>query len=133
MCQSQIENMRTSRTSYNERASRTGQQAPNDIELRNYLISLEVLGIDEAADSETITRAFEEMIDEVRNGDIGANTGGSGEGGQQELDILMRHQLEVDIKAAYQTILDFRQRFDTDKMLREQWMKETGEELAIDI
>jgi hypothetical protein len=101
MCQSQIENMRTSRTSYNERASRTGQQAPNDIELRNYLISLEVLGIDEAADSETITRAFEEMIDEVRNGDIGANTGGSGEGGQQELDILMRHQLEVDIKAAY--------------------------------
>jgi hypothetical protein len=60
-----------------------------------------MLGIDEQADSDTICKAFEDMIDEVRNGDIGANTGGEGEGGQQELDILMRHQLEVDIKSAY--------------------------------
>ena len=65
------------------------------------MLSLEVLGIEEAGDAETIRQAFEDMIDEVRNGDIGANTGSSGDGRQQELDILMRHQLEVDIKSAY--------------------------------
>jgi hypothetical protein len=30
-------------------------------------------------------------------------------------------------------VLDFRQKFNTDKFLREDWTKETGEELAIDI
>ena len=47
----------------------------------------------------------------------------------------MRHQLEVDIKAAFQNIQEFRAKFETDKYLRDQWRKETGEDLdmAIDI
>ena len=47
----------------------------------------------------------------------------------------MRHQLEVDIKAAFQNIQEFRAKFETDKYLRAQWRQDTGQDLdiAIDI
>lgn len=134
MCESQINNMRNTRISYIERASTTGTGIPSDNELRNYLISLEVLGIDEQADITTIRQVFQQMVQEVRTANVGL-TGVSEGGGDQELDILMRHQLEVDIKAAFQNIQEFRAKFETDKYLRDQWRRETGEDLdiAIDI
>lgn len=76
------------------------------------------------------------MIYEIRTADVGLSTGGAGkEGDEQELDILMRHQLEVDIRAAYQNITEFRSKFEVDKFIRSQWKEETGEDpdMAIDI
>lgn len=52
--ENQINNMRMTRNSYIERGTRTGALVPSDVELRNYLISLEVLGISEEADIDTI-------------------------------------------------------------------------------
>lgn len=72
--------MRATRTSYLERASKTGSFVPSDIELRDYLISLEILGIDERADINAIRHVFQQMIFEIRNADVGINTGGAEEG-----------------------------------------------------
>jgi len=44
--------------SYLERASTIGTGIPTDIELHHYMISLEVLGIDETADITTIRQVF---------------------------------------------------------------------------
>ena len=50
MAETQINNLNLTRSSYVDRASYTGCLVPSDLELRNYLISLEILGIDERAD-----------------------------------------------------------------------------------
>lgn len=54
--------MRNTRISYIERASNSGTGIPSDNELRHYLISLEVLGIDEQADITTIRQVFQQMV-----------------------------------------------------------------------
>ena len=134
MAETQINNMRMTRTSYVDRASATGCEIPSDSDLRNYLISLEVLGINEQADIAAIRSVFQHMIYEIRTADVGF-TGGAEEGQEQELDILMRHQLEVDIKAAFENIQEFRSKYEVDKFIREEWKKETGEDpdMAIEI
>jgi len=68
------------------------------------MMSMELLGIDETADIVTIKTAYNQMLKEIRQGKIDSDTGGAGEGGEQELDILMRYQLEVDLKYAFQNI-----------------------------
>lgn len=45
----------------------------------------------------------------------------------------MRHQLEVDIKAAFKNIQEFRAKYETDKYLRAEWRRETGEDIDIAI
>ena len=58
MCENSVNIMRNSRMSYLERASQTGSIVPSDSELRNYLISLEILGIDERADINVIKHVY---------------------------------------------------------------------------
>ena len=45
----------------------------------------------------------------------------------------MRHQLEIDIRAAFSNVQEFRAKFETDKHLREAWRQETGENLDMAI
>ena len=72
-----------------ERASEMGAGVPSDMELHHYMISLEVLGIDEQADITTIRQIFHQMIQEVRTQNLGL--GANSDEGSQELEILMRH------------------------------------------
>jgi hypothetical protein len=58
MNESQLNNIRNTRMSYMERASEMGAGVPSDMELHHYMISLEVLGIDEQADITTIRQIF---------------------------------------------------------------------------
>lgn len=58
MNESQLNNLRNTRMSYMDRASSMATGIPSDIELHHYLISLEVLGIDETADITTIRQVF---------------------------------------------------------------------------
>ena len=71
MNESQLNNLRNTRMSYMDRASSIGTGIPSDIELHHYLISLEVLGIDETADITTIRQVFHQMVKEVRTANVG--------------------------------------------------------------
>ena len=78
MNESQLNNLRNTRMSYMDRASTIGTGIPSDIELHHYMISLEVLGIDETADITTIRQVFHQMVQEVRTANVGLGSTAEG-------------------------------------------------------
>lgn len=78
MNESQLNNLRNTRNTYMDRASTIGTGIPSEIELHHYMISLEVLGIDETADITTIKQVFHQMIHEVRTANVGLGSTAEG-------------------------------------------------------
>lgn len=54
MTEARVSDFRKSRNTYQTRASQSGAPVPTDKELTSYMISLDVLGMNEEADIETI-------------------------------------------------------------------------------